>query len=156
MLASLAMVAALTAGSWAAYGLDTRPSLVYSVPDGSDRSSPVLILTCNGTSTDVHVRAFEPRQVWPQPDVEIRLGDASRAGRPDVLTIGERAAFEISFAISDDVLDAVRDQRSIQMTFDGERRDFPAAPQSLAADFARKCGALVHPGMRAAASKHTY
>ena len=54
-----------------------RPALVYSeLAEGrSDQWRPRIVLTCSGVTTSVQVRGIRPRQAWPQPAVQMRLGD---------------------------------------------------------------------------------
>lgn len=141
------MVAAGGAGNlegWNSAGsTETRPAL--SLYEGG---RPMLVLTCEGLGTEVQVRGFEPKQAWPQPDLVIRFGTTTRAGSPDVRNIGNQVAYEISFRIADDVLDAIQSNAPIVVEFNGQTRPSLPIPDDQARTFVERCAALVPARMR--------
>lgn len=122
---------------------ETRPALSLY-----ENGRPMLVLTCEGTSTRVHARGFEPKQAWPQPDMIIRFGTTSRTGSPDVRNIGNQVAYEVGFRIADDVLDAIHSSAPIEVDFNGQTRSALAIPGDQARRFAERCASLVPAGMR--------
>jgi hypothetical protein len=129
---------------WTAIGsLKSRPALIHI-----ETGQPTLILTCERTSTTTQIRGFVPMQAWPQPSVRLSFGDVGRSFVPDVRNIGDQVAFESSFPISDDVLEAVAAGKPVRASFSGETMEFPPPPAALRRDFSEKCAALVPPGMR--------
>jgi hypothetical protein len=154
MLQALLLMAAVAGGDWSSLGTtDKRATLVHGL---ASKTEPFLVLKCENTSIHVHLRAFQARNAWPQPPVAFAVGDVVRRGRPDVRTIGNQTAFEISFDISDAILDPLAKGRPLSAKFDGETRAFAPIPKQLRDDFVRRCGGLVPSGMRATTSEDVY
>ena len=109
---------------------------------------PMLVLTCSGIQTKVQARGFEPKQAWPQPDMVVRFGATSRSASPDVRNIGDQVAYELSFRISDDVMEAIRTGASIIVEFSGQSRTTQPIPEDQAGVFAERCESRVPAGMR--------
>jgi hypothetical protein len=123
----------------------TRPALsLYQ------QGAPVLVLTCKGVSTEVQVRGLEPKQAWPQPDLTLSFGSATRTRSPDVRNVGDQVAYEIAFALADDVLDQIAAGAPLSVEFNGQRRDFTTIPETERVRFAEGCKDLVPAGMRQA------
>lgn len=122
---------------------ENRPAL--SLYEGG---RPMLVLTCNGVSTKVQARGFEPKQAWPQPDLVIRFGTTTRTGSPDVRNIGNQVAFEIGFRIADDVLEAIQSNAPIVVEFNSQTRPATPIPDDQARTFVERCASLVPAGMR--------
>lgn len=133
-----------TGGGWDSVGsIEARPALSLY-----ESGRPTVVLTCEGTSTRVQVRGFEPKQAWPQPELIIRFGGTTRAETPDVRNIGDQVAYEIEFQIADDVLEPIRSGAPLRVEFDSQTRSVDPIPQNQAAVFAERCGALVPAQMR--------
>lgn len=113
-----------------------------------EKGRPVLVLTCEGTQTQVQARGFEPKQAWPQPVMVIRFGDTSRSASPDVRNIGSQVAYELDFRIADDVTGAIRSAAPLVVDFNDQSRTLQPIPGDLAREFADRCEALVPAGMR--------
>jgi hypothetical protein len=63
--------------------------------------------------------------------------------------IGEdQTGFSFDFPISDQVLTELKAGSLLTATYNGETRDFPAAPSAFRAEFADKCAGLVPPSLR--------
>lgn len=135
--------------AWTAVGSSRmRPALSYYEDGG-----PMMVLTCQGVTTNVRVRGFAPKQAWPQPDMTIRLGAITRLASPDVRNIGTQVAYEFGFAIADEVLQQIGAAAPIHVDFDGQRRAFPSPPEELRRSFAQGCAGLVPAGMRASRAR---
>lgn len=107
-----------------------------------------LVIGCKDTQISFHVRGLEPKQQWPQPELEIAVGLASRAKRPDLSYSGGNTGFATSFPIADSILNAIRAGEPIVVSFSDQRVKYPSAPEPMRKEFANKCAAFVPPGMR--------
>ncbi len=107
-------------------------------------------MACQGTQTRVQVRGLQPQQAWPQPDLTLRFGTATRTVNPDVRNIGSQVAYEVQFSIADDVLDQLAAGAPISVDFNAQRRTFEPIPEEQRRSFAQACEALVPAGMRRA------
>lgn len=112
------------------------------------KQRPIMVLTCEGTQTQVQVRGLVPMQAWPQPDMVVRFGDVSRRASPDLRNIGEQVAYELSFRISDDVIGAIRKAEPISVAFNDQSQTLQPVPGDKAREFADRCEAMVPAGMR--------
>lgn len=117
-------------------------------PSNSFTFIPKVVLFCEGLSITAVVRGFTPQDSWPQPAMEMRIGDAVRTGLPQVAAAPDTAALQYSFAISDEILEPLAQGEPITFTFDGQTIQAPAISEPERSRFTRACGALVHPGMR--------
>ena len=131
---------------WNAVGSTSdRPALTFY-----ENARPALILACNGTQMKVQVRGFTPKQAWPQPELTIRTGAALRAETPDVRNIGDQVAYEVGFAIADEVLALMSGGGPVAIEFNNQNRTFANIPAVQAKEFTDRCASLVPSGMRSA------
>ncbi|WP_129794222.1 hypothetical protein [Sphingosinicella sp. CPCC 101087] len=129
---------------WGTAGMtESRPAISYH-----EQGRPRLVMTCEGTQTNIQIRGFDAAQQWPQPTLSVRLGTVERADDPDLRMIGDQTAFSFAFPISDSFLDAFKDGSAITATYEEQTSSFPVAPPALREEFADKCKALVLPEMR--------
>ena len=126
------------------------PAITFLVPSSEDPtvSIPTVILACRTVSLTVRVRGFTPENLWPQPPLTTRFGDVQRTGSPEVTATGETPTLGYSFAIADEVLEPLGRGEPISFEFNGETVEVPTIPELQRTQFAERCGALVHPGMR--------
>jgi len=89
-------------------------------------------------------------QAWPQPDLTVRFGSATRVMSPDVRNLGKQVAYEMQFWIVDDVLDQIAAGAPIRVDFNAQSRTFHPVPRGQSRLFADRCRALVPAGMRQA------
>lgn len=135
---------------WKGFFVPDSPSVAFLTPNPSNplSSIPQVMLTCQNISMTAIVRGFLPRDSWPQPAMELRIGDVVRTGLPRVTASPDIPALEYSFAIADEMLEPLADGEPISFTFAGQTVQAPAVPEPERSRFVRSCGDLVHPGMR--------
>ncbi len=139
-----------TGQEWRGMSVPHKPGVAFVVPNTSNplTGMPKVILFCEGISTTAVVRGFTPQHAWPQPAMEMRIGEAVRTGLPQVTASPDTPALQYSFAISDEILEPLAQGEPITFTFDGQTIRAPAISEPERSRFIRACGALVHPGMR--------
>ena len=133
-------------GAWSTAGMTAdRPVLSYFAPG----DTPSFVMTCHQIGDmRFHVKGFAAAQRWPQPALTVSFGKVERSKLPDLRLIGDRTSFETEFSITDSVLDSIAQGLPVKARFDGQEQLFPAPPEGMRREFARRCAALVPAGMR--------
>jgi len=121
------------------------PTLALIMPP----SIPSFVVSCNDVTMKFHVRGFKPEQRWPQPEMTVQFGPASRAKVPDLRLIGQQTAFEIDVPVQDSMLAPIRAGAQFSARFADQRLLFPTPPDDMRFAFVRACEKPLPPAMRA-------
>lgn len=136
---------------WRGFFRPAVPAVAFLVPNPSKpySATPQVMLVCEGLSMTAIVRGFSPRDAWPQPEMDLRVGEAVvRTGSPRVKGEADDPALEYAFSIADEILEPLAQGASIAFTFDGQIISAPTISEPWRSRFVKACGDLVHPGMR--------
>ena len=135
---------------WRGFFRPAVPAVAFLVPNPSKpySATPQVMLVCEGLSMTAIVRGFSPRDAWPQPEMDLRVGDVVRTGSPRVKGEADDPALEYAFSIADEILEPLAHGASIAFTFDGQTISAPTISEPWRSRFVKACGDLVHPGMR--------
>ncbi|WP_217431898.1 helix-turn-helix transcriptional regulator [Brevundimonas vesicularis] len=135
---------------WRGFFRPNVPAVAFLVPNPSKpySATPQIMLVCEGLSMTAIVRGFSPHDAWPQPEMDLRVGDVVRTGSPRVKGEADDPALEYAFSIADEILEPLAQGAPIAFTFDGQTISAPTISEPWRSRFVKACGDLVHPGMR--------